>query len=147
MVRWGMAPLPDDLTTTLTRVARAQRSLSAESLAPLGLHPGQDELLRLLWRQDGLVQSRIVDALGVEAPTVTKMVHRLELAGFVQRRAAPADRRATQVWLTPAGRQLPPAVQRLRKRIDRRMTDGFTDRQAATLQALLERILTNLDDQ
>jgi len=146
-VRWGMPPLPDDLTAVLSRAARAQRGLSAGLLAPLGLHPGQDELLRLLWRQDGLVQSRIVEALGVEAPTVTKMVHRLEVAGFVQRRVAPSDRRATQVWLTPAGRQLRTSVQRLRRRVEQRMTEGLTDRQVASLRALLEQVVVNLDDQ
>jgi MarR family transcriptional regulator, organic hydroperoxide resistance regulator len=134
-----------DLGVLLSRAARAQRTLAASMLAPLGLHPGQDELLRCLWRRDGQSQSSLVDQLGVEAPTVTKMVHRLEASGFVQRRPHPSDRRSIQVWLTPAGRDLKPAVQRVRTRLERRLTDGLGPRQQASLRTLLQRLADDPD--
>lgn len=140
-----MPAATDDLGALLAKAARSQRILTAALLAPLGLHPGQDDLLRCLWRRDGQVQSELVDQLGVEPPTVTKMVHRLESAGFVQRRPHPSDRRATQVWLTPTGRDLRPAVQRVRSRLERRLSAGLSERQQATLRSLLQRVAHNVE--
>lgn len=140
-----MPAASDDIGALLVKAARSQRILAASMLAPLGLHPGQDDLLRCLWRRDGQVQSDLVEQLGVEPPTVTKMVHRLESVGFVQRRPHPSDRRATQVWLTPSGRDLRPAVQRVRTRVERRVMTGMSPRQAAMLRSLLERVAHNLE--
>lgn len=41
----------------------------------------------------------------VAAPTMTKVVAKLEDAGFVRREVDPADRRVSRVLLTPAGRR------------------------------------------
>jgi hypothetical protein len=35
----------------------------------------------------------------------------------------------------------------LRRRVEQRMTEGLTDRQVASLRALLEQVVVNLDDQ
>lgn len=141
-----MASPRTDLSALLTRAARAQRSLMAARLADLGLYPGQDALLRCLWERDGQSQAQLVRRLGVEAPTVTKMVTRLEAAGYVGRRPHPADRRATQVWLTPAGRDLRAPVQRARAAVARELVSPLTERQRATLEDLLGRVVTAYEE-
>jgi DNA-binding MarR family transcriptional regulator len=141
-----MATKTEDVPNLLARAARAQRTLSASMLAPLGLHPGQDALLRCLWAADGQTQSDLVEQLGVEAPTVTKMVHRLEAGGFVKRRPHPTDRRATQVWLTASGRAIRSDVQKVRNRINRQLAAGLSPRQQATLVSLLGKVNDNLSD-
>jgi MarR family transcriptional regulator, organic hydroperoxide resistance regulator len=141
-----MAAKHDDVPFLLSRVARSHRTLSANLLAPLGLHPGQDSLLRCLWSDDGQTQSDLVEQLGVEAPTVTKMVHRLEAAGFVTRRSHPTDRRATQVWLTTSGRAIRSDVQKVRNRVNRRLSAGLSPRQQSTLVGLLNKLNDNLAD-
>jgi MarR family transcriptional regulator, organic hydroperoxide resistance regulator len=140
-----MATTSDDVTSTISRIARVQRTAIAAELAPLGLHPGQDALLRCLWDSDGQTQSQLVATLRVEAPTVTKMVHRLEAAGFVRRRPHAGDRRATEVWLTSAGRTIRTEVNRIRTRVNRRSMAGLSPRQADSLHSLLERVADNLD--
>ena len=145
VVWWGMPPQRADLSTLLTRAARAQRALAATRLGELGLHAGQDDLLRCLWELDGQTQAQLVRRLGVESPTVTKMVGRLEAAGFVRRRDHPADRRATQVWLTAAGWSLRPAVQRVRSTVNRRVAASLTDRQRTALEDLLSRVVEDLE--
>jgi len=132
-----------NLPGLLARVARQQRTLTAQQLAPLGLFPGQDALLRCLWHRDGQTQSQLVDSLGVEPPTVTKMVQRLEEKGFVRRRPHPSDRRATVVWLTAAGQRVRPQVQRASRQVTRELFSDLTDRQVATLESLLDRVATD----
>lgn len=141
-----MARARVDLGTLLTRTARAQRSILTTRLAELDLYAGQDELLCCLGEQDGQSQVALVGRLGVESPTVTKMVGRLESAGFVRRRSHPADRRVTQVWLTPSGRSLLPAVQRARAAAVRQVTAPLTSRQRATLEELLGRMVGALEE-
>jgi MarR family transcriptional regulator, organic hydroperoxide resistance regulator len=141
-----MATTSDDVTSLLSRIARVQRTAIAAELAPLGLHPGQDALLRCLWDTDGQTQTQLVNALGVEAPTVTKMVHRLEAAGFVRRRPHARDRRATEVWLTSAGRTIRAEVNRVRTRVNRRALGDLSPRQADSLHSLLARMADTLDD-
>lgn len=141
-----MASPRPDLCTLLTRAARAQRSLVAARLADLGLHPGQDDLLRCLWESDGQSQAQLVRRLGVESPTITKMVTRLEAAGYVGRRPHPSDRRATQVWLTPAGRALRARVQGARTAVARQLSSPLTERQRATLENLLGRVVAAYEE-
>src|ERR1017187_5925629 len=45
----------------------------------------------------------LADALGVEAPHVSRQVHKLQMAGYVERVADPGDLRARFVELTSAG--------------------------------------------
>ena len=72
--------------------------------AELGLHGGQDMVLIELWQNDGLRGGDLASRLGVEPPTVTKMLRRLENLGLLERRPDPAAARSFQVYLTGKGR-------------------------------------------
>jgi DNA-binding MarR family transcriptional regulator len=141
-----MAEHAPELAQLLARAARTQRTLVAAGLSPVGLHPGQDALLRCLWSRDGQTQSELVETLGVEPPTVTKMVHRLEEAGFVTRRPYPGDRRVSTVWLTDDGRRVRQRVQRVHNGIISGAVNGLSADQTATLCELLSVVADNLDN-
>lgn len=53
---------------------------------------------------DGIVQRELARRLGVEEPTVVRLLDALEAQGLVERRAHDADRRAKVVRVTPAAR-------------------------------------------
>ncbi|MBX9719393.1 MAG: MarR family transcriptional regulator, partial [Microbacteriaceae bacterium] len=71
--------------------ARAHRRRAAAALAPLGLHPGQELLLSILAKRGSATQVQLARILGVEPPTIAKMVGRLEAAGVAERAADPRD--------------------------------------------------------
>src|SRR6266508_1321467 len=54
------------------------------------------------WR----TQQELARALDIEGPTLTRHLDGMEQAGLVERRRGPSDRRAVQVELTDAGREL-----------------------------------------
>lgn len=56
----------------------------------------------LVLREDVRTPSQISTATGMPASTVTKLVDRLESAGFVRRTANPSDRRRTALELVPS---------------------------------------------
>jgi MarR family transcriptional regulator, organic hydroperoxide resistance regulator len=135
---------PGELNVKLMRVARAHRTMAASLLSEVGLHPGQEALLMELWDQDGRTQANLAAALGVEPPTVTKMLQRMENAGLVDRRPDKNDRRAIRVHLTPKGRRLKSKVDKLWVELQDRTVEGLSDRQQSSLRSLLNSLETNL---
>ncbi len=103
---------PTSLLDALLACHRAHRGRLAALLAPHGLHAGQDALLLLVWDQPGLRQAALAQRLGVEPPTVSRMLERLERAGLVQRRRDPHDGRLWRIHPTPRSRLLEASVRR-----------------------------------
>ena len=97
-----------------------------------------------LWEEDGRTQANLAEALGVEPPTVTKMLQRMENAGLVDRRPDKVDRRAIRVHLTPKGRRLKNKVDKLWTELEARTVEGLSDRQQASLRSLLGALENNL---
>ena len=88
-------------------------------------------------------QRAIAAAVGVEGPTLTHHLNRMEIDGLVTRRRDPQNRRVHQVELTDAGqaafRSLLGAVQAF----DAQLHAGFTDDELLTLRRLLGRLAAN----
>ncbi len=133
-----------DLNVKLMRVARAHRTVAASLLSQVGLHPGQEALLMELWDHDGRTQADLAESLGVEPPTVTKMLQRMEHGDLVDRRPDATDRRAIRVYLTPKGRRLKGKVDKLWSELESRTLDGLSDRQQSSLRSLLNTLEGNL---
>ncbi len=64
------------------------------------------DLLANLEREDGQTLAALSRRMLVTAGNLTGLVDRGERDGVVERRADPADRRLSRVWLTPRGREL-----------------------------------------
>ncbi|RJL30972.1 MarR family winged helix-turn-helix transcriptional regulator [Bailinhaonella thermotolerans] len=128
----------------LIRLLKAHRQRLAEDLAGLGLHVGQEMLLARLWERDGLSQSELVARLGVEPPTVTKTLQRLERAGFVRREPDPGNRRVSRVYLTERGRELRGPVERAWNRMDDAMLAGLDGPEREALRAMLPRMAAGI---
>lgn len=104
------ANMDGDLNYALVRVARLHRLVTATVLRRIGLYPGQELLLMQLWHEDHRIQSELLRAFDMDPSTITKMVQRLERAGFITRTPSSSDRRALIVSLTDAGRELRPKI-------------------------------------
>lgn len=127
---------PDTLGPTLHALARAHRARLGALLAPHGLHAGQDLLLLAVWDAPGLRQAALAEQLGVEPPTVTRMVQRLERGGMIERRVDPHDGRVVLVYPTPRSRLLESTVRRAWTSLDELVIGALGDTDAARLQRL-----------
>jgi MarR family transcriptional regulator, organic hydroperoxide resistance regulator len=137
-------PLHDYIGFRLLQAHRAHRSRAEAALNERGLHTGQEMLLYQLWRQEGLTQSELVEMLGVEPPTVTRTLQRLEQAGIVERRTDPEDARVTRVYLTDQGRALEKEVRAIWDKLESMTLRGLSDVEIALLGRLLDQISANL---
>ncbi len=97
-----------------------------------------------LWDEEGRTQADLAEALGVEPPTVTKMLQRMESSGLVDRRPDTVDGRAIRVHLTPKGRRLEGKVDKLWAELRDRTVAGLSDRQQASLVSMLGQLEKNL---
>ena len=89
-------------------------------------------------------QRQLAEAVGIEGPTLTHHLNRMESDGLVTRRRDPGNRRVHLVELTADGEAL---FGRLLHRVaafDRQLRHGFSDRELATLGRLLDRLRTNV---
>ena len=114
------------------------------ALRELGLAPGQELLLMQLWDRDGCSQSDLVDRLGLDPSTVTKMLQRLERDGWVCRSPSGDDRRVTIVGLTEAGRGLRCDVTRLWGELERETVRSLSDDERRDLLGLLAKMEQSL---
>jgi len=131
-------------THRLAQAAKAQRVRAGVHLAALGLHPGQEVVLKALSEKDGRTMSELAAELGVQPPTVTKMVTRLAAYGLVVRQTSPTDGRLARVFLTDPGRALIADVDRIWKRLEKEALAGLDDKDRKRLRKYLRKIEKNL---
>lgn len=132
------------VTFRLLQAAKAQRARSGGHLMRIGLHPGQELVLKVLADADGRTMSQLALALGVQPPTVTKMVTRLSAQGYVRRQVSDTDGRLARVFLTEAGRDLVQSVDKVWKRLEREAMSGLDDKERKKLRKLLRQVERNL---
>jgi DNA-binding MarR family transcriptional regulator len=83
---------------------------------------------------------RLADVLGLTHSGAVRLVSQLEREGLAQRRSG-ADRRRVEVRLTSAGHRRAVAARQARDQVLQQATRGLTGAEAATLEALLARLV------
>jgi MarR family transcriptional regulator, organic hydroperoxide resistance regulator len=131
----------------LAQICRAHRNLVASSLDQISVHVGQDHVVHRLAIEEGITQSRLAEALCVDASTVTKTLLRLERGGVVERRADAADARIWRVYLTAHGRSLVKPVADIWTQAEQRLLQNLSEAERALLRRLLMQVLANLSQE
>ena len=134
----------DALNQAIRLLSLRHRARAAELLAPLGLHPGQEALLLELARAGPVIHAQLSESLGCEPPSITLMTRKLEAAGHIRRKPAPADRRASIVELTDRGTALADQVRQLWCGLAEETVTGLPAQTAAELPAILATLTANL---
>lgn len=130
----------------MAAATRVYRARIGGLLAGIGLHAGQEGVLKALDVKDGQSMTELAAGLAVQPPTVTKMVGRLTTAGYVERRSSETDGRLSHVYLTEAGRDALTQIDRMLKRVDRQAFAGIDGKDQKKLGRMLRRIARNLGD-
>ena len=102
--------------------------------------PGQFGVLTLIQSNEGLNQSELGEAMGVDRSTVVAVIDRLEQRGLVHRMPAPNDRRSYALRLSVAGAATLRRLQPLIRRHEAAIASGLSAAEQRTLIDLLRRI-------
>jgi DNA-binding MarR family transcriptional regulator len=135
---------PESLDFLFAQICRLKHARVQSLLESLGLYRGQPPVLRALWGREGLTQTEIARHLQVQPATMTKMLKRMEKAGFVERRPDPEDQRVSRVYLTEAGRTVRADVQQVWRTLEEEAFAGFTPEEQALLRRFFLQIRDNL---
>ncbi len=98
--------LDKQLCFALYSASLAMTKIYKPLLEPLGLTYPQYLVLMVLWERDGLGVNELGERLFLDSGTLTPLLKRMEIAGWLQRTRDAADERRVRVTLTPAGRAL-----------------------------------------
>jgi DNA-binding MarR family transcriptional regulator len=126
-------------------MARLLEREQREAFAEYHVLPGQVPVLLALWEQDGLTQTELATATGVEQPTMAATLNRMEADGLVSRAPKPGDGRRMQVSLTAPARRLEKPLTDAVRTINRRALRGLSGEDRSVIYALPERLRDNLD--
>jgi MarR family transcriptional regulator for hemolysin len=100
----SQAHIHGEIGRLITRLARLWRRESDQALSDHGLSYATAIPLLVLSRQgENVRQGVLADELGIEGPSLVRLIDLLQAEGLVERREDPTDRRAKTLHLTKAG--------------------------------------------
>lgn len=134
--------LHEELLLTIVRTAADVEHRMAQGFKPFGLTATQYNVLRILRGagEEGLCRNEIGARLVRQVPDVTRLLDRMEEAGWITRQRGGADRRYVTTRLTSEGLTL---VNRLDTEVvaqHQEQVGHMTDEQMNELIALLEEV-------
>ena len=139
-------PDTEPIGLLLTRTAKVVGRAFDDALTEAGGSLPTWLVLVSLKRQEHGAQRELAEAVGIEGPTLTHHLNRMEADGLVTRGRDPDNRRVHRVELTDDGEA---AFRRLVQTVaafDARLRAGFSDRELRGLRGLLDRLRTNVAD-
>jgi MarR family transcriptional regulator for hemolysin len=122
----------------ITRLARLWRREADQALADHGLSQATALPLMVLSRRGKSVrQGVLAEEIGIEGPSLVRLIDLLQAEGLVERREDPTDRRAKTLHLTPIGEAKAEEINRVLRRVRAHLLkDIDADDLAVTFEAL-----------
>jgi DNA-binding MarR family transcriptional regulator len=105
----------------LAVAARSVIALYRPVLEPLSLTHPQYLVMLALWERDPRSVKGLSEALQLEPATLSPLLKRLEVTGYVERKRSSSDERSLDVTLTDAGRALRAEAERIPHQIVERL--------------------------
>ena len=115
-------------------------------LRKLGITSSQFEVLDFLLQssKDQVTQRDIERALNLKNPTVTGLLKRLDEKGFILSVPSGKDKRCKNIYLTEKAYDIQKRMEVHRKKLDKMLTLGMTEKEAEALYRMLNRVLYNI---
>jgi len=119
--------LPKLLGRVIGEVSRAWRYEMNRALKPLGLNLSMRLVLLQLQRNpDGLMQADLARSLGIEGPTLVRLLDKLEQKGWIARIADADDRRRKYTVLTSEAAGQVRSIEQLSEALREKMMAGLS---------------------
>jgi MarR family transcriptional regulator for hemolysin len=125
-------------------VSRLRRSVFDKFMKPAGLTRSQWWVLAYLSRKDGMIQTELADVLELGKAALGGLIDRLEVAGFIERKADSLDRRVKRVYLTPEGNRAVLKMRRQSRLMSERVLSGLDLPARRNLAQMLNLVKRNL---
>ncbi|MDA9430756.1 MarR family winged helix-turn-helix transcriptional regulator [Bradyrhizobium sp. CCBAU 51627] len=125
----------------IARLARLWRRASDQALFDHSLSYATAIPLLVLSRQgESVRQGVLADELGIEGPSLVRLIDLLQAEGLVERREDPKDRRAKTLHLTKAGEAKVEETNRVLRRVRASLLKDIAPEELAITFATLQRV-------
>lgn len=127
-------------------VARRWRNLMNEELRKVG--QSQARWGTLYWINvfgDTVNQTELADRIGVEQPTLGRVLRDLEAEGLIERLPGKDDRRAKVIRLTQAAKPVMREIDRIQNAVRAKLLRGIDPEDLSACVSVFARILANMD--
>lgn len=136
-----------ELGALIIRLARLWRREADQALAEHGLSEATAVPLMTLWRRgNGMRQGALAERMGVEGPSLVRLLDLLAGEGLVERRDDPTDRRAKTLHVTRAGEARITAIEAVLDGVRSNLLQDITADDLATTFRTLTRIEQQASD-
>ncbi|HRP77466.1 MAG TPA: MarR family transcriptional regulator [Aquamicrobium sp.] len=135
----------EQLAIELGRVHRQWRKRLDERLKETGLTQARWLVLLHLSRTGPISQRDLAELLGVEGPTLVRVLDRLEQQGLVERHASGEDRRVKRVHLADAARPVLAEIASIAAALRRELLANLADEELRTAWKVLKDIGDRLE--
>lgn len=127
-------------------VSRMRRTLVDQHMRPEGVTRSQWWVLANLSRHgaDGIRSTELAKLLDVGKVTLGGLIDRLEIAGYVYRRASKDDRRAKHIFISEAGYSLIGRMRVIVEDLNLKMCDGLSQEEIASMELGLVQLKDNI---
>jgi len=130
----------------LAQMSRGWRAELDRRLAGLGLAQARWLVLLHLARFEGApTQRELAQSVGVEGPTLARLLDSLEAQGLVQRHAVMEDRRAKKIVLSETARPLIGQIEAIASALRQELFVGISEEEQRICMRVHKRILDNLE--
>lgn len=131
------------------KLALASRRLRARFTERLKSHDQTEArwsaLYMLADAPSGLIQTELAERMGVEGPTLVRLLDALQAQGLISRRPSEHDRRAKVLVIEAAGRQLISEVDGVAAELRSEAFDGLSDADLRTTLRVLNLLALRLE--
>lgn len=130
----------------LTHLSRAWRAELDRRLAELGLSQARWLVLLHLARDKALpTQGELACSVGIEHPTLARLLDALETQQLIKRHPDPSDRRVKKIALTDAALNLIERIETIATSLRMEIFAGVSEHDIQHCQAVQACLLTNLE--
>lgn len=130
----------------LAQLSRAWRAELDRRLSGLGLSQARWlVLLHLALLKEPPTQRELAKTVGVEGPTLARLLDGLEAQGLVQRHAVPEDRRAKKIVLSPQALPLIKQIESIALELRKELFAGISEEDMQLCQRVHAQVLLNLE--
>ncbi len=134
-------PPQQRFSVLLHQTAALWRTALDRRLRPLGFSQASWRALIALRRQpEGCNQAVLAERLGIEAPTLVRLLDRMEKQGWLQRQSDPRDRRSKRVVLTAASLELAESMEATVEELRAELLAGLDPAQLEAMIDILETV-------
>ncbi|WNS76378.1 MarR family transcriptional regulator [Bacillus sp. DTU_2020_1000418_1_SI_GHA_SEK_038] len=135
--------IQNNLFHSINQFSRHFSKVLNEALTPLGLYTAQWTIIYLLKTNGPATQKELSHYLGVEAPTMTRSLARMEKSGWITKKTG-IDKREKQIILTEAANDMYDTWLQTVRSCEEQVLKNISDQETTEMLSILKKMSVNL---